>query len=55
MYNITKVTGHNDSAAKKKLKVLNAFMKNLERSHTSNLVTHLKTLEQKDIPRRSRR
>ena len=44
--------GHNDSAAKKKLKALNAFMKNLERSHTSNLATHLKTLEQKeDTPR----
>lgn len=48
MHNIPKVIGHNDNAAKKKLKVLNAFTKNLERSHTSNLATHLKTLEQNE-------
>ena len=35
---------------------LNAFLKNLKRSHMSDLRAHLKALEQKetDIPRRSR-
>jgi hypothetical protein len=34
---------------------LSAFIKKLERSHTSNLTTHLKSLEQKvaNIPKRS--
>jgi hypothetical protein len=36
---------------------MGAFIKKLERSHTSNLTAHLKALEQKqaDTPKRSRK
>jgi hypothetical protein len=39
-----------------KLIALRAFIKKLERSHTSNLIAHLKVLEQKEAntPKRSR-
>ena len=49
--------GHNESSAKRKLIVLSASKKKLERACTSSLMTHLKALEQKEAnsPRRSRR
>ena len=42
---------------REKLIVLSALIKKLERSHTSNLTTHLRALEQKEAntPKRSRR
>jgi hypothetical protein len=39
--------GHNESSANRKHIVLCAFIKKLDRTHTSNL-THLKGLEQKE-------
>ena len=49
--------GHNESSVKKKVHILDAYIKKLEKSRNSELIEHLKTLEQKeaDSPKRSRR
>jgi hypothetical protein len=49
--------GHNESSAEKKIIILIALVKKLERSYTSNLTAHLRALEQKEAntPKRSRR
>jgi hypothetical protein len=46
--------GHNENWGK--FIALNAFIKKLERSHTSNLTAHLKALEQKEpnTPKKSK-
>ena len=54
MYNSPKLMGHNESSAKRKVQSI-VFIKKLERSHASDLTAPLKALEQKDIPKRSRR
>jgi hypothetical protein len=48
--------GHNERSAKRKLIVLSASKKKLERSYTSSLTAHLKALEQKEAntPKKSR-
>ena len=48
--------GHNECSAKGKFIALNAYIKKLEKSYTSDLTEHLKALEQKEAnsPRRSR-
>ena len=43
--------GHHESSAKRKA----AYKKKVENPHTSVLTAHLKALQQKDSPRRSRR
>ena len=45
---IPKFMGHNESSVKGKFIALNAYIKKLEKSHTSELTEHLKTLEQKE-------
>ena len=40
--------GLNESSAKRKIITLNAYIKKLEKSHISELIEHLKTLEQKE-------
>jgi hypothetical protein len=48
--------GQNESRLRGKLIALSASKKKLERTYTSSLTTHLKSLEQKEvnIPKRSR-
>jgi hypothetical protein len=48
--------GHNESSAKRKIHLLSALVKKLERSYTTNLTAHLRALEQKEAnsPNRSR-
>ena len=48
--------GHNESMLRGKFIALNAYIKKLEKSHTSELTEHLKTLEQKETksPRRTK-
>jgi hypothetical protein len=45
---------HNESSAKRKISVIIASLKQLERSYTSSLTAHLKVLEEKtpNIPKR---
>ena len=48
--------GHNESSVKRKFVALNTYIKKLEKSHTSELTEHFKTLEQKEAnsPKRTR-
>ena len=43
MKNIFKLMGHNESRAKRKVYNISAFIKNLERLYTSNLIAHPRT------------
>jgi hypothetical protein len=53
---IPKLMGHNESSAKRKVHCTKCPCKELERSYTSNLIAHLKALEQKEanIPKSRR-
>ena len=42
-----KLMGHNESSAKRKVMPLNAVLKKMDTSHTSNLTAYLKAPEQK--------
>jgi hypothetical protein len=45
MYNIPKLMGYYKSMLRGKFKMLNAFIKKLERSSSSNIPAYLKALE----------
>jgi hypothetical protein len=46
---ISKLMGHNESSAKRKLHSTKCPGKELQRSYTSSLTAHLRTLEQKEV------
>lgn len=47
-HNIPKLNGHMKVVLRGKYIALNAYIKKLEKSHTSELTEHLKTLEEKE-------
>ena len=57
MHNLHKLMQHNESSSKRKFIAPSACIKNLEKSHISNLTAYLKALEQKEanIPKRRRK
>ena len=56
MHNIPKLVEHYESTAKRKFIALSAYVKKVEKSHTSDLTVLLKALEQKETasPRSSK-
>ena len=56
MHNIPKLMVHFESSGRGKFIALSAYIKNLEKSHTSDITACLKALEQEgaNLPRRSR-
>ena len=48
MYNIPKLVVHYESSANRKVHSSKTYIKNLEKSYTSDLTAHLNALEQKE-------